>query len=87
MAVPSTQPGSLRDWRLTAGWGSRTETGVTMPGRGQTELRAYADSEDATALRAATLGQRTVDVYLNDVTYWRNVPEAVCKLASAAIKS
>ena len=31
IAVPVTSPGQARDWRLTAGWGTRTQPGVTMP--------------------------------------------------------
>jgi len=49
------------DLDLTAGWGHAGKDGVTMPGKGKLVRR------DDGAL----------DIYLNDETYWRNVPEAV----------
>ena len=51
------------DLDLTAGWGHAGQGGVTMPGRGKVE-----ETFDA---------QRSLDVYLNATTLWRNVPEAV----------
>ena len=49
------------DLDLTAGWGHAGKGGVTMPGRGKT----------------APHGPHALDVYLNDSTCWRNVPQAV----------
>jgi len=49
------------DLDLTAGWGHAGKDGVTMPGKGKLVRR-----EDG-----------AMDIYLNDQTYWRNVPEAV----------
>src|SRR5205085_1871967 len=54
IAVPATAPGRPRDWRLTAGWGTRTQNGVTMPGRGRFDARPYASSEAATELANAS---------------------------------
>ncbi len=49
------------DLDLTAGWGHAGKGGVTMPGRGKT----------------APHGTDALDIYLNDSTCWRNVPQAV----------
>lgn len=74
---------------LTAGWGHAGQNGVTMPGRGRVKERPYTPDElAAIAQGAATLGlsaeqaldllgPMTLDVYLNDVAYWRNVPKNV----------
>jgi hypothetical protein len=71
--------GGMRDAErmVTAGWGHAGKDGAVMPGRGRIVTRDYAADEAATAAAAAWLGERTHDVFLNDVTYWRNVPEAV----------
>lgn len=74
---------------LVAGWGHAGKGGVTMPGRGRVAEREYAGDERA-ALEAAAaarglepvevldcLGETTMDVYLNDHAYWRNVPAGV----------
>ncbi|MCL4465743.1 MAG: N-6 DNA methylase, partial [Chloroflexi bacterium] len=71
---------------LTANWGYAGQGGVTMPGAGRLSERAY-DPAELAAIEAgakgvglslaevlALLGERTYDVYLNDVAYWRNVP-------------
>ena len=71
---------------LTANWGYAGQGGVTMPGAGRLSERAY-DAAELAAIEAgakgvglslaevlALLGERTYDVYLNDVAYWRNVP-------------
>ena len=65
------------NFALTAGWGNRTENGITMPGRGKSKLRAYTETEAATAAHAAILGEKTRDVFLNDTSFWQNIPEAV----------
>ncbi len=49
------------DLDLTAGWGHGGKGGVTMPGKGKVIRR-----DDG-----------AYDIYLNDDTCWRNVPEAV----------
>jgi hypothetical protein len=49
-----------------------------MPGKGKTVLRAYSLAEQQTISDATTiLGERTIDIYLNDRVYWRNIPAAV----------
>ena len=80
IAVPVTAPGIPRDWRLTAGWGTRTQNGVTMPGRGRLDSRQYAPNEAATEAEQALLGPTTRDIWMNGASYWRNVPERVWEL-------
>jgi hypothetical protein len=58
---------------LTAGWGHAGQGGVTMPGKGKLETRGYAADETPLPL----LGQSTHDIFLNESTCWRNVPEKV----------
>jgi len=76
IAVPATAPGARRDWTL-ATWGSRSEKGVTMPGRGRTDLRPYSAAEAATEAHATLLGAQTRDVWMNGASYWRNIPDGV----------
>ena len=76
IAVPTTASGAQRDWRLT-GWGSRSDKGITMPGRGRTGSRAYGLAETATAQHAALLGDTTRDVWISAASFWRNIPESV----------
>jgi hypothetical protein len=57
---------------LTAGWGHAGQGGVTMPGKGKLETRAFAPAETILAL-----GQSTHDIYLNNSACWQNVPEKV----------
>jgi predicted helicase len=49
------------DLDLTAGWGHGGKGGVTMPGRGKTMVRPDG----------------ALDIHMNDVACWRNIPEAV----------
>lgn len=49
------------DLELTAGWGHGGKGGVTMPGRG----------------KIADQGNGMLDIFLNERTCWRNVPQAV----------
>ena len=77
------------DLAVTAGWGHAGQGGVTMPGKGKAIARPYASEELATIGQGAEalglsleqalagLGESTVDVYLNDVAYWRCVPSGV----------
>ncbi len=77
------------DLAVTAGWGHFGKGGVTMPGKGKPILRPYTADELAAMERGARagglsrddtlrlLGESTVDVYLNDVAYWGNVPLGV----------
>ncbi len=75
--------------KVTAGWGHAGKGGVTMPGAGKLVKRAYSPQESAAMAGASApaqqgqdaevlpYGESTRDVYLNDVAYWRNVPERV----------
>ena len=77
------------DLAVTAGWGHAGQGGVTMPGKGKTVTRPWTSEEraaieqgaEALGLSAeeafAQLGDQAVDVYLNDVAYWRGVPAGV----------
>lgn len=66
------------DLELTAGWGHARKGGVTMPGKGKAIERPYTPQEaKALGESAAVLGEKTVDVYLNDRVYWRNIPVRV----------
>lgn len=80
IAVPVTASGKARDWRLTAGWGTRSQTGVTMPGRGRVDARPYAPDEAAADALQTLLGPTTRDVWMNSASYWRNIPERVWDL-------
>jgi hypothetical protein len=66
------------DLELTAGWGHAGKGGATMPGKGKTTERAYTPPEaKALTESVAILGEKTMDVYLNDRVCWRNIPEKV----------
>src|SRR5208282_1774204 len=54
-------------------WGHAGQNGVTMPGKGKLETRAFTAEEAAAPL----LGQSTHDIFLNESACWRNVPAAV----------
>jgi hypothetical protein len=62
---------STKNLSLTAGWGHAGQGGVTMPGKGKLETRAF------TAEEAAAFSTVTHDVFLNDTACWRNMPEKV----------
>ena len=82
LAVPATTDGHNMtgdDFALTAGWGHFGQGSAVMPGRGRIVERPYT-REERTALGDALpshLGETTLDIYLNDHAYWRNVPAAV----------
>ena len=73
---------------VTARWGVAGKGGVCMPGKGKAMERAYT-AEERAALRdgaasgldestaLACWGETTLDIYLNDAAYWRNVPARV----------
>ena len=90
-AISREGGGQLKDGELavTAGWGHRGQNNAVMPGKGKVAERDYTPDEQA-AVRAgaeqlgfslenvlAQLGERTCDVYLNELAYWRNVPTGV----------
>ncbi len=57
---------------VTAGWGHAGKNGVCMPGRGRFGSRKAKDEA-----QIANFGVETLDLFLNDVAYWENVPRAV----------
>jgi hypothetical protein len=66
------------DLELTAGWGHAGKGGATMPGKGKTTERPYTPQEAKLLTDSlAILGEKTVDVYLNDRVCWRNIPARV----------
>ncbi len=81
--------GKISELRITAGWGHGGKGGITMPGKGKLIERDYTPEERqaieegakrqglSTEEMFAHLGERTSDVYLNDVAYWRNIPARV----------
>ncbi len=78
ISVPSTIDGRNMtgdDFSVTAGWGHFGTGDAVMPGLGRAEERPYT-AEERAALGDAitTLGESTVDIYLNERAYWRNVP-------------
>lgn len=79
---------SASNLELSANWGRANKKGDVYPGPGKTAVRDWTHSERE-ALQAgfvaaqiseargfAMLG-KAVDVYLNETTYWRAVPESV----------
>ncbi len=78
IGVPTTAGGRNMygdDFSVTAGWGHFGTGDAVMPGQGRAEQRPYtADERAALGDAMTTLGESTVDVYLNDRAYWRNVP-------------
>ena len=81
LAVPATTDSrnmTTDDFALTAGWGHYGTGDAVMPGQGRIVEREYTPDERATLGDAIpTLGEKTLDVYLNDRAYWRNVPAAI----------
>ena len=81
LAVPSTTDGRNMtgdDFALTAGWGHFATSDAVMPGQGRLVERDYTPAERAALGDALpVLGEKTLDVYLNDRAFWRNVPAAI----------
>ncbi len=86
---PDSAPGQLdphTDLAITVGWGYAGQGGVTMPGQGRLVEREFTPDERTAIEKGAAalglsldelarcLGNVTLDVYLNDVAYWANVP-------------
>lgn len=75
------------DLQITAGWGHGKN--VVMPGKGKVSERGYTEKEIDMFQQGSRelelgledvlglLGEGAVDVYLNDIAYWRNVPARV----------
>ena len=74
---------------VTVGWGHAGQNGVVMPGKGKAIERDYTVEEKQSIVSGAEqvgippeeafglLGERTFDIYLNEVAYWRNIPAKV----------
>ena len=81
LAVPATTDGRNMtgdDFPLTAGWGHYGTGDAVMPGQGRIVEREYTEDERAALGEAIpALGEKTLDVYLNDRAFWRNVPAAI----------
>ena len=81
IAVPTTADGhnmAGEDFALTAGWGHFGPGDAVMPGTGRAMERPYTAAESEVMADADdTLGDGTVDVYLNGNARWSNVPAAV----------
>ena len=81
LAVPATTDGRNMtgdDFALTAGWGHFVAGDAVMPGQGRIVERDYTPAERAVLGDAIpVLGEKTLDVYLNDRAFWRNVPAAI----------
>ena len=81
LAVPATTDGrnmTSDDFALTAGWGHYGTGDAVMPGQGRIVEREYTEDERAALGDAIpALGAKTLDVYLNNHAYWRNVPAAI----------
>ena len=72
------------DFALTAGWGHAGQNNVTMPGRGKVSDRPYTPEEQialtpnpSPKAGEGLLGAATRDIYLNDIAYWKNIPDRV----------
>ncbi len=75
------------DLAVSAGWGFPGAGGIAMPGGGKLAERDYSEGERRVLEEAARsfglepeaalelLGERVLDVYLNEVALWAGVPE------------
>ncbi len=94
VAVAHTERGVIAPADLSAmGWGFASKGGIVMPGRGDVRERDFTLDELALIEREAArhhllatalvgaLGPRTVDIHLNDIVVWRNIPERVWNYA------
>ena len=81
VAVPATIDGgnmAVEDFVVSAGWGHYGKDNAVMPGQGRAVERPYK-LEERIALGSAlpALGEGTLDIYINQNAFWRNVPAAV----------
>ena len=81
VAVPATIDGgnmAVEDFVVSAGWGHYGKDNAVMPGQGRAVERP-CKLEERIALGSAlpALGEGTLDIYINQNAFWRNVPAAV----------
>ncbi len=74
---------------MTAGWGHAGKDGAVMPGKGLAKIRDYSPAELGALETGAKklgmsctelmkrFGEQTMDIYLNGVAYWKNIPALV----------
>uniref|UniRef100_UPI000470793C type ISP restriction/modification enzyme n=1 Tax=Candidatus Synechococcus spongiarum TaxID=431041 RepID=UPI000470793C len=84
IAVPSTTDGGNMadaDFAVTAGWGHFGKGDAVMPGQGRVVERPFTPEERGAMVPwhgmlglLGSCGDTTLDVYLNDRAFWRNVP-------------
>ena len=74
------------DLSINVGWGHSGKQGVTMPGKGKLIERAFSDKELTYFQQNLQLnseqinqlfGNVTYDIYLNEIAYWKNIPQRV----------
>ncbi len=80
-----------KELAVSVGWGHAGQNGVVMPGKGKVVERDYTAEEKQSIVNGAEkqgipsekafklLGERTFDIYLNEVAYWKNIPARVWK--------
>jgi len=78
-----------KELAITVGWGHTGQNDVVMPGKGKLVERDYTTEENQSIVNGAEqlgislkqafelLGERTLDIYLNEVAYWKNIPVKV----------
>jgi hypothetical protein len=77
------------DLNIEVGWGHLGRDQVVMPGQGKTEIRSLSLKEQASFAKrnsAVVFGHQTVDVYLNEKSFFRNIPEPVWEFALGGYK-
>ena len=81
IAVPATTDGRNMtgdDFAVTAGWGHLGKGDAVMPGQGRVVERPFTPEERSSMAAWHDMfnpvGDTTLDVYLNDRAFWRNVP-------------
>lgn len=69
---------------VTARWGYAGQGGVTMPGKGKVQVTNEQPTTSDHPLTLSpdhlltpSLGTTSYDIFLNDIAYWKNVPERV----------
>jgi len=60
----------IPNFEINVGWGHFGQGSAVMPGRGRLAVGAQHVAPDGSV-------SPTYDIYLNDTTYWKNIPEAV----------